>query len=70
MTDSKGIFYRPETLLGVQMSEEVKGVWPEGKDWVVVALLMPVMLCGIFYYKEKKKNINTLNVKEEKKSTN
>ena len=62
MVNSEGTFYRP--LFGVETTNEGKGVWPEGENWVVVALLMPVMLCGIFYYKEKKKN----SVKEKKKN--
>ena len=45
MVNSEGTFYRP--LFGVETTNEGKGVWPEGENWVVVALLMPVMLCGI-----------------------
>ena len=66
MVNSEGTFYRP--LFGVETTDEGKGIWPEGENWVVVALLMPVMLCGIFYYKEKKRNSETVDVKEEKKN--
>ena len=48
---------------------EEKAILPGGEDYLtVVALMMPVMLCGFFYYKEKMKNPGTEDVKEEKKN--